>query len=566
MKIIRFKTNFTLLLFFVTVFFSTAQAKNLEKFDDGENISNYFSGLLQLSENNYDLSYKNFKKLEGLEDEYPKYSKKFIYSLINLGRFNEAFKYSKKLEKKGMNSFVSDLIIGIHYLKNKNYILSEKYFAKLNKKENSFVLTSFISESLLNWSSFKRLNLISATNKIDSVEDKFSNLKKIQSAFLHCFYQSNQTDVYFKKLTDDKKTDFSRYNYFYAIYLTNSKRIEEAKKIINYSLEKHPRNILLKQFKIDLQNKKFLQTLNFDCKNVSHVIAEILYISANALSSQSFYSISNFYLNLAKYLNPEFIAFETLLAENFFRIENYNKAKRVYNKIEKVGSAYYWYSTKQKAKILKKLNEDDKAVKLMMENFEKLKDKSIYEKFDYAEFLKNNKKYEKSVGYYSEVLKSVNINHPIYAEATDGRGVSFERLGKWAEAEKDLKESLRADPNQAYVINYLAYSWIEKGINIEKSLGMLKKANELKSDDPYIIDSLGWALYKLKKYQEAKKYLQMAVQLLPADPVINDHFGDVLWMNNKKLQARYYWNYVLKLDETEDELKDSIIIKLSSGI
>ena len=95
---------------------------------------------------------------------------------------------------------------------------------------------------------------------------------------------------------------------------------------------------------------------------------------------------------------------------------------------------------------------------------------------------------------------------------------------------------------------------------------MLKKANELKSDDPYIIDSLGWALYKLKKYQEAKKYLQMAVQLLPADPVINDHFGDVLWMNNKKLQARYYWNYVLKLDETEDELKDSIIIKLSSGI
>ena len=92
MKIIQFKTNFTLLLFFVTVFFSTAQAKNLEKFDDGENISNYFSGLLQLSEDNYDLSYKNFKKLEGLEDEYPKYSKKFIYSLINLGRFYYAFK------------------------------------------------------------------------------------------------------------------------------------------------------------------------------------------------------------------------------------------------------------------------------------------------------------------------------------------------------------------------------------------------------------------------------------------------------------------------------------------
>ena len=95
---------------------------------------------------------------------------------------------------------------------------------------------------------------------------------------------------------------------------------------------------------------------------------------------------------------------------------------------------------------------------------------------------------------------------------------------------------------------------------------MLKKANDLRENDPYIIDSLGWALYKLKKYEEAKKYLQMAVQLLPADPVINDHFGDVLWMNNQKLQARYYWNYVLKLEETEKKLKDNVIIKIASGI
>ena len=95
---------------------------------------------------------------------------------------------------------------------------------------------------------------------------------------------------------------------------------------------------------------------------------------------------------------------------------------------------------------------------------------------------------------------------------------------------------------------------------------MLKKANDLRENDPYIIDSLGWALYKLKKYEEAKKYLQLAVQLLPADPVINDHFGDVLWMNNQKLQARYYWNYVLKLEETEKKLKDNVIIKIASGI
>ena len=210
-----------------------------------------------------------------------------------------------------------------------------------------------------------------------------------------------------------------------------------------------------------------LKKKDFDCKHTSDVVAEILYISANALSSQSFYSVSSFYLNLAKYLNPKFISFETLLAENFFRIENYKKSEQIYNKIKKEGSAYYWYSTKQKAKILKQLKKSDKAIKLMIENFERLDIKGVYEKFDFAEFLKNNNKYEESIRHYSEVLKSINNDHPIFAEVTDGRGVAYERLGKWEEAEKDLINSLQADPNQAYVINYLAYSWIEKGINIE---------------------------------------------------------------------------------------------------
>ena len=115
---------------------------------------------------------------------------------------------------------------------------------------------------------------------------------------------------------------------------------------------------------------------------------------------------------------------------------------------------------------------------------------------------------------------------------------------------------MKADPNQAYVINYLAYSWIEKGIKIEKSLNMLEKANELKSNDPYIIDSLGWALFKLERFEEAKDYLQKAVKLMPADPIVNDHFGDVLWKNGKKIQARYYWNYVLKLEKTENTKKN----------
>ena len=203
---------------------------------------------------------------------------------------------------------------------------------------------------------------------------------------------------------------------------------------------------------------------------------------------------------------------------------------------------------------------------LLSKAYDKLPNKGVYETFDYAEFLKNNEDFLNSVNYYTQILNQIEPHHPLYAEVTDGRGVAYERLGEWEKAEKDLLASLKVSPNQAYVINYLAYSWIEQGIKIKKSLEMLEKANELKANDPYIIDSLGWALFKLKRYQESKEYLQLAVRLMPADPIVNDHYGDVLWKNGYEIQARYYWKYVLNLEKTEKDLKEKVEKKLIKGL
>ena len=174
--------------------------------------------------------------------------------------------------------------------------------------------------------------------------------------------------------------------------------------------------------------------------------------------------------------------------------------------------------------------------------------------------------FEESVKYFTEILDSIEKNHSLFAKTSDSRGIAFERLSMWESAEKDLLNSLSVKPNDAYVINYLAYTWIEKGINIEKSLDMLRKANKLQKNDGYIIDSLGWALFKLKKYKESEKQLELAVRIMPSDPVVNDHFGDVLWMNNKFLQARYYWNYVVNLEDAEIDLKKNVKKKLVFGI
>ena len=561
-----FKLSFKIIgqVIFVIIFFSTLEAKSSNKFNNADRVSDYFSGILLLNDNQYADSFRFLKKLNGLEESHANYSIKYLYTLVNSGNLNEAFNYSKKLEKQKLDSFESNLIIGFFYLKNSNLKLAKKYFLQAKNKNSKLILNEYISNSLYNWSNLVGKNIDYANLELKKLDKRFENLKKIQKVFLNCYYNKPITNELFIELNSNKKTDFSRYYYFYASYAVSSGKINEAKTIVESALELYPRNLLLNQYQIDLNNKKYNNL--FDCKKENDVAAEILYITANALSSQSIYPLSNFYLSLAKYLNEDFYSFDTLLAENFYKTNNFASAKKVYRNLRKRGEAFKWHSTKQLARIFVQEEKKEEAIKLTSDSYKNLADKEVYKTFDFAEFLKNNEKFDEAIIYYTNVLDSVKKNHPLFSEATDGRGVSFERIGKWEKAEKDLLASLNADPNQAYVINYLAYTWIEKGIKIEKSLDMLEKANQLRSNDPYIIDSLGWALFKLKRYEESKEYLQMAVKLMPGDPIVNDHYGDVLWKNGNKLQARYYWNYVLKLEKTEKELKKIIDTKLTKGL
>ena len=551
------------LALFVITFLFTSHAKSLDKFDRADRVSDYFAGILSFNENEYDESYKFFRKLDGLESSHPDYSAKYLYSLVNSGNFREAFNYSKKLERQNVNIFESRLVLGIYYLKYSKLDLAKENFQKAKETKRS-VLNDYVTNSLNNWSNLKSSNLNNSMIEINKIDERFENLKKIQNIFLNCYFDSPNTENLYKELISNKKTDFSRYNYFYASFMANSGKTNEAKQIVNSALKSYPRNLKLNQFKADLNENKNISI--FNCKNEAHVSAEILYITANALSSQSIYPLSNFYLNLAKFLNEDFHSYDTLLAENFYKIENFKEAKKIYNSLSKKGEAYSWYSAKQLARIYLQEEEKEKAIKIISDTYDNLINKEIYETFDYAEFLKNNERFKESIKFYSEIISKVKNNHPLYAEATDGRGVAYERIGEWENAEKDLLASLKANPDQAYVINYLAYSWIEQGVKIEQSLSMLEKANKLRSNDPYIIDSLGWALFKLKRFKESKKYLQLAVRLMPGDPIVNDHYGDVLWKNGNEIQARYYWNYVLNLEKAEDELKKVIEEKLTKGL
>ena len=567
MKNLKAQFKYLIYLLLLLNIVNFAHTKDIDKFLNENDITNYFSGIVAINENQYQDSYYYLKDLNNLEQSHYNYSQYFQYSLITLKKFREAVNYSKKLEENKIDNFESNLISAVYYLKNQDQAKSTYYIEQLIDKSQPGTIQNLVSSSLSSWVNIKNQpNPESSLQLLDSIPRNFENLKKIQKAFVYCYFDSNKTGNVFRELFANPNIDFSRYIFFYVNYLLNKEDAkEEAQNILQDSLKQYPKNLILNQLNVDIeQNRK--TNNQFDCSEPNQVIAEMLYVVANALAAQSNYVASNFYLNLANYLNPNFQSYTTLYAENFYNIEEFDKAKELYMEIQKQGSVYSWHANKQIAFILIKQGNKQVAVEYLKDKYQKIKSPSLYEIFDFAEFLKNNENYDDSIKYYSQLLSLIDKKHNLYAQVLDGRGIAYERTNQWDKAEVDLLGSLQSSPNDAYVINYLAYSWIEKGKNIEKALTMLRKANELRPNDGYIIDSLGWALFKLKRFKEAKNYLELAVQYMASDPVVNDHYADSLWMNNQSLQARYYWNYVLKLEKTEDKLKEEIKQKLLFGL
>ena len=145
------------------------------------------------------------------------------------------------------------------------------------------------------------------------------------------------------------------------------------------------------------------------------------------------------------------------------------------------------------------------------------------------------------------------------------RGIALERLKRWAAAEADFLRALELSPDQPYVLNYLGYSWVDQGKNLDRARGMIERAVKQKSNDGYIVDSMGWVLYRLGDYPGAVRHLERAVELRPVDPIISDHLGDAYWRVGRTHEARFQWRRALSLKPLEAEVA-KIQAKLEKGL
>ena len=551
------------LIVILVIVYQTPGYSKSATFNDfnSKDLSNYFSGIIAFENKNNSEALKFFNSTRILLNKHDAYLSRYIYSLVLENKVAQAINVVKNSNNENNTDFFDAYMLLIaDSLKKNNLDQAEKYLNLTLKFQNQNRLNLVIFETL-------RQYIYTFKNKKTLFEKKnFGNISIINQAFKRCYLKKDSARSSFLNLINNPDGDYSRYIFFYINYLIENNQIDEAKAVTN-QFDYISSTLLLSQSKSWVENDKLKEFGKiFSCNNHNDIVGEFLFLISNLYSSQDDIKKSNFYLNLSNYLNPKFIFNSTLIAENFYLNEEYEKTKKVLKKFDKKYKFYYWFRVKKEAQIIIKKQGYDEGIKFISSEFSKINKPNVKMVFDIANFYKNSKNYVKAIEYYTKIISSLEDGSEIISDLLYRRGGSYERLGYYEKADEDLMSSLKINPDDAYVLNYLAYSWLERDFEIEEAMKMLDKAYALKSNDPYITDSIGWAYYLIENYVEAEKYIKKAVELMPEDPTVNDHYGDILWKLNRNIQARYFWNYVLGLGDTDEDIIEKINIKIIEGL
>ena len=545
------------------LFYQTQVYSKSASFNDfnSRDLTNYFSGIIAYENKENTDALKFFNASKVLINKHNSYLKRYVNSLVLENKVAQAINIIKnKNNKSNTDFFNAYILLVIDSLKKNNFKKAEEYLIQSLKFKDQKRFNLVISETLRQYIyTFKN-------KKILKSKQNFGNLSLISQTFQRCYLEEKNTGSFFLNLINNQQGDYSRYIFFYINYLIDNQEIDEAR-AVGDQLEYINSTLLLTQTKSWLDKNKIKEFNKiFSCKNHNDIISEFLFLISNLYSSQDDIEKSNFYLNLSSYLNPKFKFNLTLVAENFYLNKEYDKVKTVLKKFDKKDEFYYWFKVKKEAQIIIKKQGYEDGINFISEKFDNIGDQNLKMVFDIANFYKNSKKYKKAIDYYTQIISTLDENSDIKSDILYRRGGSFERLGNYKKADKDLLLSLEINPDDAYVLNYLAYSWLERNYNIDEAFQMLEKAYSLKNNDPYIIDSIGWAYYLIDNYVEAEKYLKRAVELMPDDPIVNDHYGDILWKLNRKIQARYFWKNVLSFEDTDEDIRKNVQLKMIDGV
>jgi tetratricopeptide (TPR) repeat protein len=298
--------------------------------------------------------------------------------------------------------------------------------------------------------------------------------------------------------------------------------------------------------------------------SASDGLAEAMFDLASVLNQTETIDLALVYDRFALALQPDFGLAELLLADILSAQDKPDQSLAVLEQVPKT-SPYSWSARLRTAANLDTLDRSDEAIAQLKQMAQEAP-KTIGADVQSGDLLRNKKRFTEAAAAYNEAIeRAAALGLPDRWALFYDRGVSYERAGQWAKAEPDLEHALELKPDQPLILNYLGYSWIDKGVKLDQGIKMIEKAVELRPEDGYIVDSLGWAHYRMNDYAGAVEYLERAVELVPSDATINDHLGDAYWRTGRKVEARYQWKRALQFSPDKDDVKP-IEAKLDQGL
>jgi Flp pilus assembly protein TadD len=286
-------------------------------------------------------------------------------------------------------------------------------------------------------------------------------------------------------------------------------------------------------------------------RNTKDGAAEVYLVVAGALNGEAADGYTLLYSRLAEYLRPEQVDGILLSASLLENLERYELATESYMKIPADDPAFD-DAELGRADALRKSGDSEGAIAVLQELSAARPDNAAV-MITLGDTFRGLERYEEASTAYDAALA-------LFPEPTRGqwrvyfaRAITFERTDKWEQAEADFRKSLELNPGQPQVLNYLGYSFVEMGINLEEAVELIKEAVEASPNSGYIVDSLGWVQFRTGEYAEAVVNLERAAELMPVDPVVNDHLGDAYWAVGRKIEASFQWRRALSFDPEEKD-------------
>lgn len=487
-----------------------------------------------------------------------------FYAVLADGDIDEAVKIGERLLQSDRNARNPNvrLVLGVRSLKQKQYAQARNQLQQAARGPVSDLIATLLAA----WSQQGAGDIKSAIDTIDRLSgpDWYGIFKDLHAGLAYDL-AGNKKEAG-KRFERAYKLDSSALRVVQAWggWLSRNGRRDEALEVFRTFDGLLPRHPLIRGSIEKLEKGEALPRL-VDSPNVG--AAEALYGLGAALARrEEELSLANrglAYLQLALYLDPGHALALLSLADLYEAMKKPELAISVYSRVP-ADSPLRRNADIQMSLNLDSLERTDEA-RAQLGKLIAAHGDDVEAIMALGNILRDRKKYEECADVYSKALDLVKTPTRPNWTTFYFRGICYERSKQWPKAEADLKKALELYPDQPHVLNYLGYSWIDQHVNLDEGMRLIRKAVDQRPDDGYIVDSLGWAHYRIGEYDEAIKHLERAVELKPMDPTINDHLGDAYWKVGRQLEAKFQWTHAKDLKPEPDDLA-KIEKKLKNGL